>query len=89
MLYASRSVPNPSAAFHDWSGTVTAMAQSVNCLTEYFSLAGDKRRRRQTNNDAPLYVAIEGVDTNNEFSFNSSVGNFTFGKQHFQFYTLN
>jgi hypothetical protein len=111
VLYASTSVPNPSAALHDWSMTLRApqYQHRIVCSTTYFDnldspnltpevvspgkSAPRARGKRQASNDeeAPsdgdaddtmvtLYVAIEGQENYNEFSLNSSVGQYDFGK---------
>ena len=102
VLYASTSVPNPSAALHDWSTTITApqYQHTLVCSTTFFNdldspnlmsqnLSPGKstrtRSRRQVEEEAlnnstmTLYIAIEGQDNFNEFSLNSSHGEFTFG----------
>ena len=108
ILYASTSVPNPSAALHDWSTTIRApqYQHTVVCSTTYFDNLDSPnptpeivspgkstpRGKRQANNDeeestddddddtmVTLYISIEGQENYNEFSLNSSVGQYDFG----------
>ena len=114
VLYVSTSIPNPSAAFYDWSKTLKApnistpqYQHTIVCSTIYFEnldtpnltpkivLPGKSipRGKRQASSDeeessddggdetmVTLYITIEGQENYNEFSLNSSVGQFEFGK---------
>ena len=109
ILYASTSVPNPSAALHDWSTTIRApqYQHTVVCSTTYFdnldtpnmapqvvppAKSTPTRGKRQVSDDeeessneddntmVTLYITIEGGDNYNQFSLNSSVGKYDFGK---------
>ena len=104
VLYAATSVPNPSAALHDWSTTIRApqYQHTVVCSTTHFDdldspnltpenvLPGRStpRGKRQTNEEesddnnmmVTLYITIEGQENYNEFSVNSSIGQYNFGK---------
>ena len=104
VLYASTSVPNPSAALHDWSTTLRApqYQHTITCSTTYFdnldspnltpetvspgkSTPRGKRQAiddQEDNDDVmvTLYISIEGRENYNEFSLNSSVGQYDFGK---------
>lgn len=106
VLYASTSVPNPSAALHDWSTTIRApqYQHTIVCSTTYFdnldspnltpeTISPGKstpRGKRQVNDDeeesnddddtvVTLYISIEGQENYNEFSLNSSMGQYDFG----------
>ena len=104
VLYASTSVPNPSAALHDWSTTIIApqYQHTLVCSTTFFDnldspnltpqnvspgKSAPVRSRRQVEENSnsttvvTLYIAIEGQENFNEFSLNSSQGEFNFGKK--------
>ena len=107
VLYASTSVPNPSAALYDWSTTLRApqYQHTIVCSTTYFDDLdmpnltpgvvspgkSTSRGKRQASSDeeessddddatVTLYISIEGQMNYNEFSLNSSVGQYDFGK---------
>ncbi len=107
VLYASTSVPNPSAALHDWSTMIRApqYQHTLVCSTTYFNdlnspnltpetvspgkstprgkrQAGDLEESDDEEDDVmvTLYISIEGQENYNEFSLNSSVGQYDFGK---------
>ena len=94
ILYASTSVPNPSAALHDWNTTIRApeYQHTLVCSSTFFNNLGSpnlisenilSRGRRQTgensNDSVTLYLSVEGLENFNEFSLNSSQGKFNFG----------
>lgn len=110
ILYASTSVPNPSAALHDWSTMIRApqYQHTLVCSTTYFddldspnltpeTVSPGKatpRGKRQADDEensnddddeddtmVTLYISIEGQENYNEFSLNSSVGEYDFGKR--------
>ena len=99
-IYASTSVPNPSAALHDWTMTIRALQyqHTIVCSTIFFDnldspdliseiiLPGRPNHRcrrstgRNSNDYVTFYISIEGVESSNEFSINSSRGGYDFGK---------
>ena len=94
VIYASTSVPNPSAAIHDWSTEITApqFRQTLVCSTSFFSPdsinnvspgKSTPRFRRQAEEDFDdtftIYITIEGQQYYNEFTLNSTQGEYNFG----------
>ena len=99
-IYASTSIPNPSAALHDWTMTIRALQyqHTIVCSTIFFDnldssdliseiiLPGRSNHRcrrstgRNSNDYVTFYISIEGVESYNEFSINSSRGGYDFGK---------
>ncbi len=82
VLYASTTVPNPSAALHEWVDIVTAPENqhSIACHTSFYDLNKRDlnqvpRAKRQTEETTvTLYISIEGQENLNEFQLNSSYG---------------
>ena len=82
VLYASTTIPNPSAALHDWVDIVTAPENqhSITCHTSFYDLNKPDlnqvpRGKRQTGETTvTLYISIEGQESLNEFQLNSTYG---------------
>ena len=98
IVYAATSVPNPSAAIHDWSTEITApqFRQSLTCSTIFFGMdtinnispgksTSRSKRQADTGDTAgdtiTIYITIEGQQNFNEFSLNSTQGEYNFGKK--------
>ena len=80
VLYASKTIPNPSAALHEWVDIVTAPENqhSIMCHTSFYDLnkpdlnAATRGKRQTKETTVTLYISIEGQENLNEFQLNSS-----------------
>ena len=85
IIYVS-TIPNPSSAQYDQRDEVSS-SETFPCLSIFREIprdVNDKRKRRQALSDfinsASLYISLEGQEDINVFSFNSSEGNVSLGK---------
>lgn len=90
VIYASTTVPNPNKAYYDYMCNCSSFdcnSCEIYVGPDDFSqpqvTSGNRRRKRTDNNSTftnfMLYIAMEGVETNNTFELQNNIGDTSSG----------